>query len=335
MSIRTRCLCLIVLIVTPALLLSGCDRDPEAEARDEVGPRLVTLAPALSQMLVDLELGDRIVGATNYDYVVADGLPIVGHFQDVDTEQLLRVDPTHVLTMTTSNDPPARLREMAEAGQFELVSYPYPDTIAQVLNILHRDNDDAPSPPTLGKLLNMSRRAAQLRQRTEQQLEAVRELTAQREPAKVLLVINTNPVTASGPETVNHELLEYVGATNVAGDAKVMAPTYDREALIALSPEVILLLQPKAAPLTEGDDRLSGFADLPIPAVEHNRIHLLNDPRVLLPSTNLPQVARAMARAIHPALRDELDALVRESGEAEAPGLQAVSFTTHLPERAQ
>ncbi|MFW6059004.1 MAG: ABC transporter substrate-binding protein [Phycisphaeraceae bacterium] len=301
----------ILLIAIVSLLLpltaSGNQRDD--------APRIVTLAPALSQMLVDLDMADHIVGAASYDDVVRDGLPVVGGFQDIDTERLLSLRPTHVLTMTTSNDPPARLRELAEAGRFELVSYRYPDTIDQVLDILHHDTQ-TDGPRRLGELLNIPQRAEQLKRRTRNQLDALRELTAERTPPKVLIVIGTGPVTASGPDTVNHELLAYAGGVNAAGEASVMAPTYDREALIALAPEVIVLMLPGAPPLTDGDARLAEFAGLPIPAVERGRIHLLNDPLIVLPSTNLPQVGLAMARAIHPALDEALRELEASFAEA-------------------
>ena len=47
--------------------------------------------------------------------------------------------------------------------------------------------------------------------------------------------------------------------------------------------------------------------NLPIPAVKNQKVVALTDPKVLLPSSNLPQVARDLYDAIHGAAEVPLD----------------------------
>ena len=302
------------LILTLALVL-GCGEEPSieqpvqsAEAHDT--PRLVTLAPALSQMLMDLGLADAIVGVAEYDAAAPAGLPIVGTYTAVNTESLLSARPTHVLMMAGPGGPPASVRQLAADGLFELHSFPFPLSIQDIGRVLYDEvrADDAGS--SLGEALGAPQVAMQLKMRLMRQLAAIHALTAKQEQPTVLMVIGTGPIMASGPGTVHDELLGFAGGLNAAADATVTAPEYDRELLLALSPQVVLFLQPDAPELTDGDPRLASFAGLPIPAIESGRVHVLNDPLVLLPSTSVGQVCAEMAKAIHPGLSDEIDRIM-------------------------
>ena len=310
-----RIFCPILLCVITAL--TACDDRTTRNAPDDQAQRIVTLAPALSQMMVDLGAADRLVGIAQHDMAAPAGLPVVGNFSDVDTERLLRVKPTHVLTMSSKAAPPARLQDMADDGHFKLIAYPYPDTIPQVLNLLrHTSRDGAPS---LGDVLNMPDAAQQLKDRTRRKLDRLSDMTASQPTPSVLMVIGTSPIMASGPGTVNDQLLKRINARNAAHDASITAPTYGREALLALSPDVIVLLKPDAPALEPDDPRLDELRGLPIPAVENDRIHLINDPLVLLPSTNLPRIGVALARAVHPQLDDELAQLTDAAAARQEP----------------
>ncbi len=310
-----------VLCVVLALsIVTGCGEDasPEpAPSTEHQGPRLVTLAPALTQMLVDLGLSDAIVGVAEYETAVPPGLPVVGNFAAVNTELLLSTKPTHVLTMAGPSGPPARLRELAAQGLFELHTFAFPLSLKDIGNVLF-DEDPAPgSGPSLGESLGRPGSAVALKLRLFRQLASIRSVTASRDKPTVLLVIGTGPVMASGPGTVHDELLGFAGAINAAGDASVTAPEFGREALVAMSPQVILFLQPGAPPIEEDDPRLAAFAGLPIPAIKNNRVYVLNDPLVLLPSSSIGRICADMARAIHPDLAGEIDRALTEEGGAD------------------
>ena len=312
---RRRLILLCLGLCLAALIGCGDGETSRADARDTsnsaTAPRIVTLAPALTQMLIELDMADRIVGVAEHDMAAPDGPPVVGNFTDIDTERLLSAQPTHVLTMSTKAQPPARLRELAEAGQFELVTYAYPNTIDQVLRILHRDTT-APAaevesgPRPVGAVIDKAQAARQLKQDVRDQLNALREMTAPLDTPRVLVVIGLDPFMANGPDTVHHELLRYAGARNAIADADIRAPTYNRESLVTIKPDVIVIVLPGAPPLRDDDARLAALRGLPIPAVQNERIHLLNGPLIALPSTNVARIGAAMARAIHPQLKKPL-----------------------------
>jgi ABC-type hemin transport system substrate-binding protein len=299
------------LILTVGFVL-GCGDEPSSEesiqtteTRDT--PRLVTLAPALSQMLVDLGLSDAIVGVAEHDAAAPPGLPIVGHYAAVSTEMLLSTRPTHVLMMAGPGGPPARLKEMAGDGLFELHTFPFPLSLQDIGEVLYDETRVDEPGSSLGEALGVPEAAMALKMRMLHQFAAIRTLTAARDEPTVLMVIGTGPIMALGPGTVHDELLGFAGGLNAAAEATVTAPEFGRESLLTMAPQVVIFLQPDAPELTDNDPRLAAFAGLPIPAIESGRVHVINDPLVLLPSTSIGRIGAEMAKAIHPELADEID----------------------------
>ena len=287
--------------------------------------RIVTLAPALTQMVVDLGRGDLIVGVSDKDTAAPAAVPVVGNYVELDTERLVAAQPSHVLQMVSKEGLPTSLRGLAEAAGFEVVGYAYPNSIADVADILHAEEPSRSGPPDLGRLLAQHRGAELLRSAFLGFFTDLERITSKAGKPRVLLAIGTGPLMASGPGTVNDELLRYAGGVNAAADATVTAPTFDREALLAMNPQVVLVLSPGR----EGADAeamatlLPELAQLPIEAVERDRVVLINDPATLLPSTSLPRIAAIMAAALHPelaaeigGLRERYDALVEEARRA-------------------
>ncbi len=325
----TSCLMLLSCLL---VLLTGCEREPagqyvEISGTDDAqkqGMRLVSLAPALSQMVVDLGQSNLLVGVARNDDAAPVGLPIVGDIMDINSEALLATKPTHVLLMLTKEGVPARLKELADRANFQIIAYPSPLSMEEIGLILLDENEfmagltgqnpTTGKTPSLGTVLNQQIRAQQLKLTMLMRLGKLGQLTARESRPRVLLVLGTNPLMAVGPGTVHHQLLTTINANNAAGEATVGAPTFDREKLLDILPEVVVFLSPKAAELGDltTDPRLAIFKGLAIPAVENKRIALVNEPTGMLPSTSIDRVAAALTKAVYPHLAAQVDALMRE-----------------------
>jgi ABC-type hemin transport system substrate-binding protein len=309
-------------LLCACMALVGCDRsEPQSSGEpDAHAMRIVTLAPALTKMVIDLGLTDAIVGVGEHDACAPQGAAVVGNFMNVNTERLYELRPTHVLMMTGQHGVPESLAAMAQSAGFDLVAYAYPNGIEDVGAVLFDEaellREDSgvrdPDRRSVGAALDMKMQAQRLKLHMFMQLAAIGRVTGSVAKPSVLLVIGVEPnVRASAPAqtgTVLDDLLGFAGGLNAAAQSQVSAPVYDREKLMGLAPEVILLLLPNDPPLTENDSRLAAFAGLDIPAVRDGRIALINDPMVLLPATNLPQAAATLAKAIHPDLAARIDA---------------------------
>jgi ABC-type Fe3+-hydroxamate transport system substrate-binding protein len=300
----------------------GCDRQPKPPTIVVAeGPkmRIVSLSPALTQMVVDLGKGDWLVGVAPQDATAPKGVRVVGGtFQDPDREALLALKPTLLLTMQRPEQVPDSLKALAVGQGFKLVSYPPPANIQDITNTLFPPDDltAGDKGKGLGAVLGNSFLGLQAANRLVVQLGNLDDLTKDRPRPRVLMVIGTQPtIMACGPGTVHDDILRhYAGGRNAAGEEKVGAPVFDKEKLLAANPDVILLLLPGERPLgaIEEDDRLADLRGLPITAVKEKRIVLINDPLVVLPSTSLPRIAAAMAKAIHPELSAAIDEAMRQ-----------------------
>lgn len=335
---RLKHIALSQLITVIALMAISCDRSPEAPAAvNRVGEstkRVVSLSPALSQIIVQLGQGDLLVGVAQYDEVAAQGLPIVGHWQDINTETLLSVQPTHVLTMSGKGAPPPRhLTKLAISCGFRVVSYPSPNNFQDIAKIILNDQEldgstNRIQAQCLGLLLDAPDAARQMVARMQQTFDAIRRVTNDAPKHRVLLVIGVAPFMVSGPGTFLDQILTLCGGENAAGDTLTGAPVFDKERLIHADPDVILMLLPNVPPLgsVDTDPRLSLLRGLNLPAVQHGRIVLINDPQVHLPGSSLARIAVAMAKAIHPHLAEKLGAnLATDLVLASSPSLQRPS----------
>ena len=320
-----------------AVFAAGCDRTPAEyrppeEPAAEVPVRVVSLAPALTKMMIDLGHGELIVGTASNDAAAPEGLPIVGTYTDVHTESLMSLNPTHVLMMTGKEGVPGALQQLADAKRFTLITYPTPKNIGEVLQIVHDPSELLPGggsaggtgQPSLSAIFSGPGASMGVYNDLLKRLAQLNEVTSGVERPRVLMVIDTHPIMASGPDTVLDDLLYSAGGRNAAGGARVSAPVYDREKLVEASPDVVLLFLPGAPALGEldQDPRLAELRGLPIPAVEKGRIALINDPFAQLPSTSLTAIGVEMVRHIHPELSDALDrALSVEALAADRDGV--------------
>jgi iron complex transport system substrate-binding protein len=267
--------------------------------------RIVSFSPALSRIVVDLDLAEQIVGVGEHDTQAPAGLPVAGNFLNIDCEMLLSLSPTHVLFPQTTTGVPDALTSLSD-GRFSVSAFEYPTTIEQSLDNIRG----------VGKALGELEKAEALRTQVFERLEAVRQACADRSETTptVLLAFAANPVWASGPGSVNDDLLALIGARNALADHASSAVTLDAESLIALAPQVIVLLRPGEPALADShtDARLRQLADLPIPAITERRVALLNGHDVLLPASNLPGLAAALGEAVWPEHAERLRELRRD-----------------------
>lgn len=309
-------------VVALSVMLGGCDDgsgrnapppiDPEL---NEGGLRIVSLAPALTQMLIDMGYGNAVVGVAEHDAAAPIDLPVVGNYQDINTEALASLKPSLVLTMAEDGKTPRRLANLASRYRFKVGCYPYPRSVEDVFKIMYDDQEFLPGGQpsktmSLGTLLDDPFKAISVVAHKSMQLGQIEKVTSSAPKPRVLMVIGVNPIMASGPGRVHHHLLTlFAGGVNAVEDAAIEAPTLDREKLLKANPDVILLLLPGAAPLKPipQDSRLAELRGLDIPAVRDGRVVLINDPLVLLPSTSLARIGGAMAKAIHPDLSERID----------------------------
>ena len=105
-----------------ALLLLSCSGSPTAEVPRPGAPeRIISLVPAVTEMLFALGAGDRVVGISDYDTYPPEvlGLPKVGALINPNLEKIFELQPEMVITYGTQSN----LRERLDAAGIR--SYPF------------------------------------------------------------------------------------------------------------------------------------------------------------------------------------------------------------------
>lgn len=252
--------------------------------------RIVSLIPAVTEVIIALGAGDRLIARTDYDTnPLLDSLPSIGGGLTPDLEWLVRRRPDLVVGWTdgTARTVLGRLRELG-VGVYS----------ADIQSLADADSTVA----RMGRLLGRESRAADLNARTRSGLEEVRRAVRGLPRPKVLYVLSTDPPITAGPGTFLHEVIELAGADNAFGDARAKWPTVSLESVVARDPD--LLLVPVGEEGFAGAERLArlpGWSDLS--AVRAGRVHEVDANLFHRPGPHLVEVARRLARIYFPAIR--------------------------------
>lgn len=251
--------------------------------------RIVSTAPANTEILFALGLGERIVGVNSLDDYPPEAadLPKVGDFQ-VNTEAVIALTPDLVVAYAGAEE---ALEPVQSAGTAVLVFNP--GTVDEIYSSIE----------TIGTATGATAAATELVELIKARIAEVGEAAAASgENPKVFYAVD-NTLWTSGPGSFVDELLTLAHATNVASmpgaDSAAVQAYYQfaAEQLIAADPDIILLPQTAYADLEEftGDAR---FASLR--AVKEGRVHLIDDIMVTRPGPRIGEGLKILVDLIHP-----------------------------------
>jgi iron complex transport system substrate-binding protein len=255
--------------------------------------RIVSLVPALTEMLFAIGAGPQVVGVGSFDKFPpeVEKLPRVGALLDPDTERILSLRPTLALIYGSQTD----LNKQFERAGIKAYVYRHGgiETIFQSMR-------------ELGDATGHRPQADRLVSDLQKRLAAVRERVKGRAKPRVLLVVDRQPKTlreiyVSGGVGFLHEMLEIAGGTNAFADVTRESAQPSIETLIVRAPEVIIELQAEGmiAPSDVAADRAvwSGLSSLP--AVRNGRVYILTGQYLVVPGPRFAQATETLARTLH------------------------------------
>ncbi|MHC8329178.1 cobalamin-binding protein [Pseudomonas sp. LB1P83] len=191
--------------------------------------RVVSLAPSLSEIVVELGSADLLVGVLDAGERPAElkGLPSVGRYGQLDMERLLSLKPDLLLLWPGSVGP-------AQREQLKRLSIP--TYVAEPHNLEQLTAQIEAIAKQLGRPERGVALAAQLRQR----LDVLRQRYRRDEPLRVFYQVWDRPLYTVGGGQIISDALEVCGARNVFADLTLPAPQVSVEAVLQRNPEVIL-----------------------------------------------------------------------------------------------
>jgi iron complex transport system substrate-binding protein len=261
-------------------------------AQNSAPRRIVSLVPAVTEMLFAIGAGPDVVGVSSYDREPpeVERLPRVGALLDPDLERILSLKPDLVVVYGTQDE----LR--SQLGRAGVPMFPYAHAgLAGIMTTIR----------TLGERLGRVEGTARVIGQISADLDVVRRRVAGRPPPRVLLVFGRDPqalrsVFASGGIGFLHDVLELAGGINVLADVRRESLQIAAEQILAKRPDVILELRAEAPDGAE-TEALATWGTLPaLPAVRLKRVYLLRGSEVVVPGPRIARAATRFARVLHP-----------------------------------
>jgi iron complex transport system substrate-binding protein len=283
-----------------ALVLAGCEPgegphgEPARRVRDGLGrevilsrepDRIVSLAPSVTETLLALGLGNRLVGITDFcEFPPGSAQPArIGGLLNPNLEAIRALGPDLLIATTSGNDP--SLEGQLHGLDLPLYVLHTPDVAGMLASL--RALSEALGDPASGERLAAA-------------LEASLARTAARiagHPApRVLFIIWHEPLIVPGRDAFLTDAIRLAGGDSVTADAAGAHPTLSLEMLVERAPRVIFTT-PENSGLV--DRMVDDPAWESVPAVASGRIHVLG-PAVVRPGPGVVAGIAEMATLLHP-----------------------------------
>jgi len=257
--------------------------------------RIVSLIPAVTEMLFAMGAGPQVVGVGTFDNYPPEAhtRARVGGLIDPHIERILSLRPDLVVVYGTQDDLEAQM-ERARVPVFLYEHAGLPDVAATIR--------------ALGRRVGQEQRGAALATQIDEAIADIRRRLAGRTRPRTLLIFGRDDgrtlrgVYASGGRGFLHDMLVVAGGANVFADVDRQSVQATSELILARAPDVILEIAATAATSSNSTERDLRAWDVlaAVPAVRNRRVHLLAGSEMVVPGPRLANAARRMAQALHP-----------------------------------
>ena len=261
---------------------------------------IISMSPATTRALIDMGYGDKIVASdTNSQYSYGLELADDVLYMDMmapDQEQIVSLAPDIVFTSgmssTDGNDAYANVR----AAGLCVADIPSSASIKDV-------EDDL---LFIGKCIGDEEAAQGLVDEMEETIATIKDIAAtipEDEKKTVLFELFTPSadyptIYTAGPGTYINEMLELVGAVNIAGNEDTQWPALTEEAAVAADPQVILSADMYTPDVINTILKMKGWEN--VTAIKDGAVFMLNADEVNQPCHRIINALIDMAVSIYP-----------------------------------
>jgi iron complex transport system substrate-binding protein len=255
--------------------------------------RIVSLVPALTEMVFALGAGDRVIAVSSYDEDPPEvkTLPRVGALLDPDVERIIAMRSDLVLLYGSQTDLITQLKR-ASVPYFEYRHGGLAGVTATIREV--------------GRRIGRTKEADALASGIDARVARLRRQSAPMAKPRVLLVFSRERgslrnIYASGGRGFLHDMLDAAGGVNVFADIAAESVQASSEMILARRPDVILEIRATglAPPEDDGREMRAWRALTSVPAVRNGRLHLLSGRSFVVPGPKVAEGAEAMFAALH------------------------------------
>ena len=286
---------LLVLILSTVVYLEIVQGQSTQFPPTKTPQRIVSLVPAVTEMLVAIGAGQKLVGIGSFGKLPPslDNVPRVGGLLNPDTERILKLRADLVILYATQTD----LREQLVHATVPVFDYSHTG-LSDITDTLR----------TIGQRTGHLQESKLLARKIESELESVHNRVRGRNRPRTLLVFDRQPLSlrsmyASGGVGFLHDMLVVAGGDNVLGNIERQAVQLTTELILSTAPEVIIELR-YGRDKIDADQlkhELNSWQPLAsIGAVKSGQLHLLKSEDVVIPGPKAAIGTEKLARILHP-----------------------------------
>jgi ABC-type Fe3+-hydroxamate transport system substrate-binding protein len=244
-------------------------------------------------MLLQLHAGPELVAVSSFDKPNLppnlQNLPIAGDYLNINYETIVRLHPTAIVVQIADARLAPRLKQLATDSHIPLVNIRL-DTLPDIFETARR----------LGEISGHQTDAARQIAQAQAELDEARRLTQNLPHPRTLLITWNDPISVVGSGGFLDAMITAAGGHNVGAEVGPDYPSINREVLVSLKPDIILITAPDQPAQQPDDPRLATWRSLPVPAAQSGRIALITDPKIQIGSLDVGRQTLALMRLIHP-----------------------------------
>ncbi len=262
--------------------------------------RIISAAPAITETLFALGLGDRVVGVTDFCHFPAEARkkPKIGGYLRPSLETIVALRPDLVIAERSPSNLVTQLAGL-KISAVEVDFKTLPDILASFQKI--------------AEAAGVPERGVALRNSTNLQMDQIRSRLKTYDRPKMMFVVGRTPGTLTGIIVVGgasylSELMSIAGGVNAFADATAAYPKVTLEEVLARDPDVILdradMADQSAA--TEADKRsvINLWRAYPkLKAVKRDHVVFGISDIFFVPGPRIVDATQAFAKMLHPEVK--------------------------------
>lgn len=262
----------------------------QATKPDQAVPRIITLAPHVTEMVFAAGAGRYIVGtvsSSNYP-PLAKKIPRVGNGIQLSAERIVALRPSLILAWRSAG----AVRRIAP-----LVSQLHIPIVYIAPRTLHDIPDDIIK---LGQRLGTERQARKEAKKLSGRIKALAAKYAQRKPVSVYIEVGAMPLYTLGKDPLTNDALRVCGGVNVFAGTSIPAPQVSAESVLEKQPDAVIIPTTNAKHLAA---RTAYWAGLHLPAALAHHVYGINPDKLFRPGPRLVDATEELCKDLDQARR--------------------------------
>ena len=252
--------------------------------------RIVSFAPSITQILVGIGLGDKIIAVTSYDTTegVAENIPAFD-LMAPDIEAITALEPDIILSTEITSAGGSNPFDLIQSEKTEIKYFVTAESIDEIYAQII----------SFGDIFSREEEAQKLVDELTAVVDSYKEKAANiTEKKSVYFEISPAPyMYSTGTDSYMHEMIELVGATNALEEYKSWLAVTD-EMILTANPDVIFTnVNYTEAPIEEIKQR-NGWNV--VNAVANNEVYYIDNLSSSLANHNIVKALDEMSKALYP-----------------------------------